>query len=107
MKTYRVLPVNIALVLIGILDLVSTLFWLQTGRATEFNPVMAGLWEIGPPSFVLFKLSTLGIYVAVIEWYRRRRNPEFARRVSSFTVYAYLAIYVISFCLVNFPCLLG
>lgn len=97
----RILPANLALLAIGLADLASTLIWLQTGRAVEFNPIMAAALEFGTLYFISLKLSTLAAYVCVIEWYRRYRRPEFASAVSSFTLAAYACIYCVSFVCVN------
>lgn len=105
-RSVPVLPVNIVLVLIGLADLVSTVFWLSTGQATEVNPIMAALLSVSPALFVLAKLATLGVYVAFIEWYRRYRNASFARVVSNVTVLSYVGIYSISFIAVNANALL-
>lgn len=96
-----VLPVNVALLAIGFLDLITTIFWVSTGRAIEFNPVMAAALNAGWPVFVIAKMSTLGAYVAVIEWYRRR-NASFATAASYITFLAYIGIYSISFLCVNY-----
>ena len=103
MRTSRIglLPVNIALLAIGIADLATTLYWVRTGQATEVNPIMAVLLDAGMLPFVVVKLSTLISYVAVTEWYRRNRNAAFARATGNITVVAYLNIYAISFAGVN------
>ena len=97
----RVLPVNIALLIIGAVDLATTVFWLHTGQAVEVNPVMAALLGRSMALFIVFKAGTLAAYVAVIEWYRLRRNAAFACFVSNVTAVAYLSIYAVSFLLVN------
>jgi len=96
-----------ALLAIGLTDLITTILWLRAGCAVEYNPVMAALLHAGVGVFVLAKLLTLGAYVGVIEWYRRRRNPVFARMIGNITVAAYLCIYAVSFCCVNWSFLLG
>jgi hypothetical protein len=101
------MPIHILLLAVGLVDLLTTLFWLGTGRAIEVNPIMAAVLDTGVPLFVLVKLATLGAYIAVMEWYRRRRNPAFAEVVGNFTVLAYLGIYAISFCSVNHNYFLG
>lgn len=95
------LPINIALLAIGLADLLTTIYWLRTGQATEMNPIMAGALRLSPVLFILVKVATLGAYVAVIEWYRRHRNPLFAKFVSNITVASYIGIYSVSFFAVN------
>lgn len=105
-RSVLVLPINIVLLVIGLADLLTTIFWLRTGQATEVNPIMAAALSLSPVLFILVKLATLGAYVAVIEWYRRRRNPSFARIVSNITVTAYVGVYSVSFFVVNASLLL-
>lgn len=102
-----ILPVNLALLVVGLADLSTTVFWLCAGRAVEFNPVMAAVLQLGMLAFVMVKLSTLAVYVGVMEWYRRSRNAAFAQIVGNITVTAYLAIYAVSFCAVNHGFLTG
>jgi len=97
----RVLPINLVLLFIGLADLSTTIILLYTDQAIEVNPLMATVLDRSFALFVGVKLATLLGYVAVMEWYRRRRSPEFARVVGGITVAAYLAIYAVSFCCVN------
>jgi hypothetical protein len=101
------LPINMVLFAIGLADLVTTLFWLHTGRAIEVNPLMAAVLDTSVVLFVAVKLATLVAYVAVMEWYRRFRSPAFARLVGNVTVASYSAIYSVSFVCVNHSFLLG
>ena len=105
--TTRILPANIILIIIGTLDLATTLWWLRTGRAIEINPIMAVVLKAGIPAFVAVKLSTLVSYVAVMEWYRRHRDAVLARAVGTFTLLAYAAVYAISFVVLNHISLIG
>jgi len=95
------MPVNAVLLAIGLADLLTTLFWLAAGRAIEVNPIMAALLRLGIWPFVIGKLGTLVAYVGVVEWYRRRRNPVFARLVGNITLFGYIGIYTVSFAVVN------
>ena len=106
-RRFELMPANMILVAIGVLDLLSTLVWLSAGHAIEVNPIMAALLAVGLPLFVAVKLCTLVAFVVVIEWYRRRKNPIFARQIGNITVAAYLGIYAISFCVVNHKFFLG
>lgn len=103
----RVLPVNLMLLVIGLVDLATTLYWLHVGRIIEANPIMAAVLDLSLPLFIAVKLSTLLAYVVVMEWYRRNRNPIFARLVGNITVTAYAGIYSLSFCWVNRALLFG
>jgi hypothetical protein len=104
--TPKMLPVNAALLAVGVADLLTTVFWLATGRAVEANPMMAAVLRVGIGAFVTTKLVTLVAYVGVMEWYRRRRCAVFARVVGSITLIAYIGIYAISFACVNWQVLL-
>lgn len=95
------LPANAVLLAVGLADLLSTVFWVATGRAIEVNPIMAAVLRLGIWPFVLTKLSTLAACVGVLEWYRRRRNPIFARVVGNIALTCYIAIYAIAFVIVN------
>jgi hypothetical protein len=97
----RIMPVNVVVLAIGLLDLVTTLFWLATGQVIEVNPVMAAVLQAGVAVFILVKVVTLGAYVAVMEWYRRNRSYVFAQTVGNITVLAYVGIYAVSFYSVN------
>jgi len=99
--TLDVLPANAVLLAVGLADLLSTLFWIATGRAVEVNPIMAAVLRLGICPFVFAKLSTLAAYIGVVEWYRRRRNPVFACLVGNLTLTCYIAVYAISFVVVN------
>ncbi len=102
-----ILPANLILIFIGMLDLISTIYWVETGRAVEMNPIMSALLNFGLLPFILAKVTSLGIFVYVVEWYRRRRSETFARAVSFFTIAAYLFVYTVSFFFVNFSFFFG
>lgn len=102
-----ILPWNAALVAIGLIDLATTLVWLHVGCAVEFNPIMASILSVSLSLFVITKLATLGAYLLVVEWYRRRRNTAFAVAIGRIAVLAYIAIYTISLCSVNHAFLFG
>ena len=106
-RAISILPINAALLIIGLADLITTIFWLTTGCAIEFNPIMASVLKGGIPCFVAVKLSTLVAYVCVMEWYRRCRSYAFAQMVGRVTVTAYLSIYIISLGVVNFGFFFG
>ncbi len=97
-----ILPWTAGLIVIGLVDLVTTLVWLHQGCIVEFNPLMATVLDAGITAFIAVKVFTLCAYVIVVEWYRRHRNASFARIIGIVTVVSYLAIYTISFCSVNF-----
>lgn len=101
-KRIAIMPVNALLFAVGLLDLLTTVVWLQAGRIIEVNPIMAAVLKVGMGPFILVKMATLFIYVGVMEWYRRRRNPAFARLMGYVALFGYIGIYTISFYRVNF-----
>lgn len=102
----RLLWTNIGLVVVGLLDLATTIFWLQTQRMVEGNPIMAGVLHHGLPLFIFVKVVTLATFVFVMEAYRLR-NAKLAKAVSQFSFLAYIGIYCVSFVAVNHRFLLG
>jgi hypothetical protein len=96
-----VLPVNIALVLVALIDLITTVVWLKTGRAIEINPIMASVLRLGIDVFIGVKVGTLAAYILVLEWYRRSRSAALAALIGRITLASYISIYTVSFLLVN------
>ena len=105
-RTISILPSNLALLFIGMADLVTTTYLLHTGRILEANPIMSVVFNISPLLFVAVKVLTLGAYVAVMEWYKHR-NPDVTRIICSGTLVAYLVIFALIFFCVNYRILLG
>lgn len=101
MSNSRILPANALLVIIGVVDLLTTVYWLITGQIIEVNPIMAAVLSMGMGVFIGTKLLTLVAYIVVMEWYRRYRNPALAQVIGLATVVGYISIYAISFCCVN------
>ena len=97
----RIFNWNLAVFMIGLIDLITTLVWIHNGSAIEFNPIMAWVLSFGIIAFILTKLLTISIYIFVLEWYRKRDNTTFSYNIARFTVFAYLGIYFISFITVN------
>ena len=58
------------LILFGLnaIDALLTIFWVQTGIATESNHLMDALLAIGPMPFLLFKLG-FGVFTASVLLY--------------------------------------
>ena len=97
----RILVANVLVVAVGMVDLITTVYWLTTGQIVEVNPIMAAVLELGMGTFIGIKLLTLASYFIVMEWYRRYRNPAMAQLIGHVTLIAYIGIYTISFCWVN------
>lgn len=89
-----VLPETTALALIGGVDLLSTVYLIATGQATEANPLMSGLLHrLGPTGLITAKALLLAIPLAVAEMARRRR-PQFVRAALRVGIAAYLFLWV-------------
>ncbi len=93
---------SMVLMAITLGDLFTTILWIQGGHAIEINPFMASLLDMGWHTFIAVKLATIACFVVFIEWYARNRDRAFAVNITWFTVVSYLAIYTVSFSLVNF-----
>jgi hypothetical protein len=59
-----------ALVVLNLADALFTLGWVETGLATEANPVMAGALNLGPGLFIASKVALVGLAAAML--YRNR-----------------------------------
>lgn len=89
------------LIIIGLLDLVSTIYLLSYAGAAEANPLMARLLSHGVGVFVLAKVALIVGPLAILEWARRYR-PALANRALSLALYAYLGLYVLGVARANF-----
>lgn len=67
------------LLLVSYIDMMTTLFWVSTGRATEANPLLEWTFNHHPVTFVLVKmLATLpAVYFA----------PKLAQKYPTFTTW--------------------
>ena len=92
---------SITILAICLFDLLSTIWLLETGLATEANPLMAYLLEHGMGWFCGIKMGTVFCLVAVTEWYRKH-NPVFVRNIMWVTITGYITIYVVLLIKVNF-----
>lgn len=61
-----------ALLVLNLFDAVFTLGWVESGLATEANPVMAGALELGPGLFILSKIALVGF--ASLLLYRNKES---------------------------------
>ena len=91
---------SILIIVIGVLDMVSTLAWIQSRGAQEANPVFQYYLALGPFWFAAMKLLLLAGPVFLLEWARRRR-PRFALVGSRFAIAAYLLLYVVGVARLN------
>ncbi len=88
------------LVLLGVADAASTLFFVGRGLATEANPLMAWCLEQGAMVFLVVKTLSFAPFVAMCEIYRRR-NPVTGRMFIRLGFWGYLFAYLLLVLLVN------
>lgn len=105
MRTYRIGIMTITresliLISICILDLVSTLFLLNTRGVFEGNPLMSFYLNYGIGAFILAKLTLVVLPLFVAEW-SRQFKPKFVQVMLRATIVAYLASYLVLFLIVN------
>jgi hypothetical protein len=81
-----------AIIVLCLLDLVSTLWLLSRGFADEANPLMRHYLDYGVGTFVAAKLVLVAAPLLIIEWGLRRR-PQTVRRLARAGVWGYVALY--------------
>ena len=92
-----VLPETVILVVIGGLDLISTLYFLATGQAKEANPLFGALLhQFGHIGFIIGKSAFLAIPLVIAEL-ARKQNPQFVRNALRMAIILYIGLYLISF----------
>ncbi len=93
---------SLVILAICTLDLLSTVWLLSVGRATEANPLMAALLRHSLALFCIVKMGTVISLIAATEWYRRY-NPRFVRSAMRTAIAGYLAIYLVLVLTINLP----
>jgi hypothetical protein len=88
------------LITICMFDLASTLFFLNTGAASEGNPLMAYYLRAGIWAFILMKMVFIFVPVLIAEWSMQYR-PRFVRFMLRTAIVAYIAIYAGLFLIMN------
>lgn len=82
-----------ALVCLCFLDMLTTLWWVETGRATEANPFLQWTFHFHPIVFVLVKLlSTLPACYFALRL--AKRYPGFTTWLTRMVLATYLLLYV-------------
>jgi hypothetical protein len=90
--TNYVLPETRAIAVLGLFDLIATIYLLATHRAHEANPLLNNiLASYGPAGFALVKALSLAIPLTIAE-YARKRNPAFVRRALQIGLIAYVVL---------------
>ena len=85
---------SVALMVIGIADLVTTLIWVHKSGAIEANPIFSSYLQLGDGWFVASKLLMLICPVFLIEWAHLSR-PNFAQMGARFAVLGYIVVYCV------------
>ncbi len=85
---------------IGLLDLATTIVFIQHHGAEEANPLFRRYWQMGVPAFVGAKLVLLFCPLAVLEWARQRR-PRFVSGALRLGIAGYVAMYGVGFTQLN------
>lgn len=88
------------LIVFCVADALSTLILVQTGAATEYNPVMAWFLERGGTHFLVAKLFSFVPFVVACERYRRD-EPVRGRMLTRWAAGIYVGLYIVMFTLVN------
>ena len=87
-----VLPLSVALAIVCTLDMISTLYWVRTGLATESNPLFVGPLAHSDATFLLLKGASYLLPIAILEMVRPLR-PEMVVHALRTCLVGYLATY--------------
>jgi hypothetical protein len=79
-----------ALLVLNLADALFTLAWVQSGLASEANPVMAGAIDLGPAIFILSKIGLVSLAVLLL-WRNRTRLSARLALVPLAMLYAFVA----------------
>lgn len=79
---------------LGLLDLATTIWLVESHGAAEANPLMAWFLAQGLLAFIAAKLALLTGPLTVLEW-ARRKKPQFAARGMNLAVLGYLGLYLL------------
>jgi hypothetical protein len=85
----------LVLALVCAVDMLTTLWWVARGIASEANPLLAWTLDHHPLLFVLLKCATFLPPLLLVPRLGRER-PEFTRRALAFACLAYIGIYVLA-----------
>jgi uncharacterized membrane protein len=100
MKRFKLSAGNTILGIICMLDLVSTVYLLCTGRMVEGNPIMAYVLGYGMAAFILVKLLSFVPTMYLLQWYRSR-NLGFSKLMTTVAITGYLCFYILGVLAIN------
>lgn len=84
------------LLIIGVTDLLVTLWLVNMQRAVEGNPIMSFYLNKGWLAFAMVKMTLLALPIFIAEWCRRY-NPRFVQRMLRVAIVAYIGMYSLAF----------
>jgi hypothetical protein len=87
---------NVALLVVCMADMISTLYWVHAGMAVEDNPVFREWLRRGDGPFIFMKFASFMPLIAVSTFYRRQR-PKLIKNAMRLTVGTYILLYVLRF----------
>jgi hypothetical protein len=88
----RLLALLAAVLGLNVLDALFTILWVDLGIAHEANPILRPLFDIGPGTFFIAKMSLVSVALAFL-WAQRRSSLVFAGLGLSTAVYGVLLAY--------------
>ena len=101
-KTMKLAKETWILIVIGIADLISTIFFIQRHGASEANPLFRHYWQMGLPQFIAAKIALLGAPLMILEW-ARRQKPKMVARALRCAIAGYVLMYGIGVARLNLP----
>ncbi|MCE5323537.1 DUF5658 family protein [bacterium] len=91
---------SIVLIAICAFDLVATLLFINTNKASEGNPIMSFYLKYGIGTFIMMKLLLIFLPVFLFEW-SRQFKPQFVKFMLRATIAMYVTIYLLLFLTIN------
>ena len=86
---------SLLLLLICVADMLSTLYFVHAGMATESNPLMAHWLKMGDGAFCVAKITSFLPLLFVAAYYRESR-PKLVSLSLRSAIVLYLVIYVVA-----------
>src|SRR5438552_9082356 len=85
---------SLILLIVGLVDLLTTLVWVSHHGAQEGNPIFSYYLTMGPLWFIAMKMVCLLCPILIFEWARNHR-PRVARVGARIAIAGYLLFYVV------------
>lgn len=96
----EVLPESLGLAMLCLIDMILTLWVVESGLAIEANPIMRFYYDISPLAFAMAKTFLFVGPLFVLERLHER-NPRFIRGLLRVAVVLYATLYVSAVAVVN------